>query len=229
MSTLFSKTVLVAEDETFMRRVLIVALERMGARVIDCADGKQALAALNDPQRIDLALLDVLMPEMHGLHVLKEIRSSGTYQDYAMPVALLTATQDEASVHYAAELSCDGFILKPIGQAGLAERLDRMMKRRMTMPYKPPHYRKIDVGPPDEPPRMPVLAKPEPDPEILPPPPPMVYGVSSLRIGMMFAAPLAAHGKVIVPEGTMVTRELLVLLLDLDRVKSLGPVEVSIP
>jgi len=227
MSTLFSKTVLIAEDESFTRKVLTVALERLGAQVIARVDGAQALTALADPRRIDLALIDVLMPNVHGLHVLKDIRAGATAQDYAMPVALLTATQDEACVHYAAELSCDGFILKPITPAGLVDRLDRVMKRRLALPYQPPHYRKIDVGPPDEPPRM----RPEtaPEPEAEPQRAPAMLGVDSLRVGMVFAAPLTADGNVIVPEGTPVTQELLRLLLNLDRVKSLGPVDATIP
>jgi CheY-like chemotaxis protein len=155
MVSLVGKVVLMAEDEAFTRRVLSTALQRLGAQIIDCADGKRALAALNEPRRIDVALLDILMPEMHGFFVLREIRGGRTRQDYAMPVALLTATQDEASVHYAAGLSCDGFILKPIGQQALSERLDRMLRRRMQLPYAPPHYAAIDVGPPDQPPRMP--------------------------------------------------------------------------
>ncbi len=59
-----------------MRQVLIAVLTRMGGQVIDCA-GKQALAILNDPFKIDSALLDVLMPEMHGLCAAKYLCRSG--------------------------------------------------------------------------------------------------------------------------------------------------------
>ncbi len=220
MGSLFSKNCLVAEDEGFMRRVLVVALERLGARVIDCANGREALKALECPQRIDFALLDILMPEMHGLHVLKQIRSGATRQDFDMPVALLTATREEACVHYAGDLSCDGFILKPVTQSSLSQRVEQMLFKRMVLPYRPTHYGAIDVGPPDEPPRF---YRPDASAKA------SGLRVNDFLIGMVFTAPLSSEGKVIVPPGTPVTVELLVLLKNLDRVKSLGVVDATIP
>src|ERR1700756_1498404 len=119
MNILTMKTVLVAEDDDFMRRVLAAVLQRMGARVVECADREKALLELNQSIRIDLALLDVFMPRMHGVYVLQQIRAGLTDQDFEMPVMLVTATSDEAVVHYAGKLSCDGFLLKPVNYSGL--------------------------------------------------------------------------------------------------------------
>ena len=95
------------------------------------------------------------MPEVNGLCVLHAIRAGMTNRDFAMPAMLLTAMRDEATLHYAAALSCNGFLLKPINQTELASRLSKIITQQMVMPYTPPHYRKVDVGPPDKPPAMP--------------------------------------------------------------------------
>ena len=214
MDILALKTVLVAEDDDFMRRVLVTALTRMGGRVIESSNGQQALAVLNEPNRVDVAILDVMMPQVHGMFVLQQIRAGLTNQDFEMPVMLLTATRDEATVHYAAGLSCDGFLVKPINQTDLADRLSKVFTRRMALPYKPPHYRKIDVGPPDQPLVMPTTKT-------------TGLTVSNLRVGMVFAAPVKGKGKVIVPEGMAVTTELLTLLRDLEKVVLIEPMSIK--
>jgi CheY-like chemotaxis protein len=214
MDILTFKTVLVAEDDDFMRRVMVAVMTRLGGRVIEASNGKEALRLLNDPIKVDIALLDILMPEAHGLYVLHAIRAGLTSQDFAMPVLLLTATHDEASVHYAAGLSCDGFLVKPINQADIADRLSKIITRRMALPYKPAHYRKIDVGPPDQPPSMPGTK-------------PLGLAMADIRIGMVFSAPVIAKGRELVPKGTRVTPELLNLLRDLEKVVVIEPMEAE--
>ena len=216
MDILSFKTVLVAEGDDFMRRVLVAVLTRLGGRVIESANGTQAISVLNEPSKIDIALLDVLMPQAHGLYVLQQIRAGLTNQDFAMPVVLLTATRDEASVHYAAGLSCDGFLLKPVNQADIAERLSKVITRQMALPYKPTHYRKIDVGPPDQPPMMPLVRF-------------SGLTVPQLRVGMVFGSLVMGKGRTIVPKGTAVTTELLTLLRDLEKVILIEPMMVEPP
>lgn len=204
MNILTMKTVLVAEDDDFTRRVLAAVLYRLGGRIVECADGERALDELNQPGRIDLALLDVFMPKMHGVYVLQQIRAGLTCQDFEMPVMLVTASSEEAVVHYASKLSCDGFLLKPVNHSGLSERLGKIITRHMSLPYKPAHYRKVDVGPPDQPLQMPVQQTED-------------LTISQLRVGMVFSAPVMAKGRVIIPKGKIVTDELLTVLRDLDK------------
>jgi CheY-like chemotaxis protein len=213
MDLLTAKTVLVAEDDDFTRRVLAAVLTRMGARVIESTDGQKALTILNE-RRVDITLLDVLMPQVNGLCVLQAIRAGVTLQDFAMPAILLTATRDEACVHFAAALSCNGFLLKPINRADLAGRLSKIITQQMAMPYKPQHYRKIDVGPPDQPPRMPAASK-------------RGLLLGDLAVGMVFTAPVISKGLTIAPEGTRLTAELLTLLGEFDRVSPLEPMFVG--
>lgn len=231
MISLINKVIMFAEDEAFTRRVLATTLARLGAEVIECTDGAHALSVLTQPRKIDIVLLDVLMPRMHGLHVLKEIRSGRTRQAFNTPVALLTATQEEHVVRYAAQLSCDGFIVKPVTQAGLVERLTAMLARRMNLPHVPSHYHAVDVGAPDAPPPR------ERQVSFEAPPPAITESshailtytsvtIDDLRPGMVLAAPLFAKGAMLVPAETAVTQPLLELLRELDRVDSLGAIRV---
>jgi len=213
MELLSHKTILVAEDDDFMRRVLVTVLTRMGAWVVESANGQQALAVLND-RKIDIALLDVLMPEVNGLCVLHAIRAGMTNQAFAMPAMLLTATRDEATVHYAAALSCNGFLLKPINQTDLASRLAKIIAQQMALPYAPPHYRKVDVGPPDQPPAMPSARA-------------SGLSVADLTVGMVCSGPITGMGRTIIPRGTELTAELLTLLRGLEKMAPIDPIYVS--
>jgi len=216
MDILTLKHILIAEDDDFVRRILAAVLTKLGGRVTEAANGMAALTILNHPLPIDIVILDVLMPEAHGLYVLHRIRSGMTRQDFQIPVLLLTATHDEASVHYAAGLSCDGFLLKPLNHAELAERLKKIIAKRMTLPYKPNHYRRIDVGPPDEPPMMPGKRY-------------VNMSVPQLRVGMTFSTPVVSKGRTIVPAGMTVTDTLLTLLRDLEKVALIEPMSVHPP
>jgi CheY-like chemotaxis protein len=215
MEVLTFKTVLVAEDDSFARRVLVTALERMGAHVYQSENGEHAISLLSE-RKVDLALLDLLMPKVNGLCVLQAIRAGMTLQDFALPAVLLTASRDEASLYYASALSCNGFLLKPITNATLGIRLSKVVTERMNLPYVPQHYRRIDVGPPDRPPSMPTSRTDG-------------LGVAELQVGMIFSAPVISLGRSIAPIGTPLTAELLALLQKLDKVAPLDPVFVAAP
>jgi DNA-binding response OmpR family regulator len=154
------------------------------------------------------------MPELHGLHVLQQIRGGRTAQDYTLPVALVTAAHDEATVHYAAALACDGFLLKPVTQAKLVEKLASMMTRRRELPHRPSHYCQIDMGPPD---RLPSA----------PGPIPTGLTVGQLHVGMVFTAPVRGLGREVIPEGVSLTAELLQLLQELEKVMTIEPIQIA--
>jgi CheY-like chemotaxis protein len=212
---LYSKTVLVAEDDRFARHVLVGALERMGAHVYQSEDGEHALSLLSD-RKVDIALLDLLMPKVNGICVLQAIRAGMTLQEFTLPVVLLTATRDTASVYYAGALSCSAFLLKPITSSDLGIRIAKIINRQLSLPYVPQHYRRIDVGPPDQPPAMPTVRTDG-------------LGVAELKVGMVFTAPVMSLGRPVAPSGTTLTPELLTLLLKLDKVVPLGPLFVAAP
>lgn len=77
--------ILIADDEAEIRDLLRLYLENSGYVVLEAADGLEALAVL-EKEHVDLAVLDVMMPRMNGLHVLKKIRETSN-----IPVLVFSA------------------------------------------------------------------------------------------------------------------------------------------
>jgi two-component system aerobic respiration control sensor histidine kinase ArcB len=104
--------ILVAEDNPTNQTILRGMLERLGARPVFASDGVEALEALGQT-RFDIALIDIEMPELNGLEVMRAVRA-GSPATAAMPLVALTAyvLRDNREAIYAA--GADGIIGKPI-------------------------------------------------------------------------------------------------------------------
>lgn len=89
------KTILVADDETDLREALKAMLEAANYKVVEAADGEEALA-LYKKTSPDAVILDLNMPKMHGLEVLKHIRAEAN--GATIPITILTAQDDIATV-----------------------------------------------------------------------------------------------------------------------------------
>lgn len=79
--------ILIADDEARIRKLVSDFLKMEGYNVFEVDNGKKALEVLNSDQKIDLVVLDVMMPELDGWTVCKEIRKSNA----AIPIVMLTA------------------------------------------------------------------------------------------------------------------------------------------
>ncbi len=111
--------VLVVEDEAGDRLLVRAVLQEMGFEVVEAEDGPRALALLGSAEYdFSLVILDLFMPGMHGLEVLKHIRSSLATQ--ALPVIVLTASPHPRDEIELLEAGADDYLLKPI----VAERLE---------------------------------------------------------------------------------------------------------
>ena len=84
-------TILVADDEKEIRELLRLYLENSEYEVIEAEDGQQALDILRD-KKIDLCLLDIMMPKVDGYRVLKELRTQSN-----IPVLILSAKDADAT------------------------------------------------------------------------------------------------------------------------------------
>ncbi len=107
------RTILVADDEDDLREALKTTLESAGYKVVEAADGMTALASYQE-HHPDLVLLDLNMPKMHGLEVLKNIRADAA--GATIPVTILTAQDDIASVSKATVIG--GFHTDYLPKAG---------------------------------------------------------------------------------------------------------------
>ena len=116
---------LIVDDEDDIREVAVMALELdPGFEVRDCGSGAAAIEAAA-AWRPGLILLDVMMPGMDGLAVLRKIREAG----HRIPVLMLTARGDEADRVVGLELGADDYIAKPFSPRELLARLRAVLRR----------------------------------------------------------------------------------------------------
>ena len=104
-----SKTVLLVEDNDFIRNMYQLKLSKSGLEVVEAGDGVQALEKIK-AQKPDVILLDLMMPNMGGLDVLKQLKADGMLPD--LPVVVLTNVMDQQSVDDAKKLGARDYIVK---------------------------------------------------------------------------------------------------------------------
>ena len=121
--------VLIVEDDSAVRGVVELALEREGMRTLAVADGEEALKRLgSSEQDVDLVVLDVMLPGMDGVSVCREIRESDVGSD--VPIIMLTARDDEASILIGLEVGADDYVTKPFSPRQLISRIRAHLRRR---------------------------------------------------------------------------------------------------
>lgn len=118
-------TVLVVDDEPSVAEVVSLYLTREGFQVQQAHDGQQALALI-DAQQPDLVVLDVMLPEVDGLEILRRLRHSA---EHDVPVILLTARGQEVDRVYGFELGADDYVTKPFSPIELVARVKAVLRR----------------------------------------------------------------------------------------------------
>lgn len=104
------KKVLVVEDENDARQIFLDILTEAGFEVVVAADGKEALKVLTE-NKVDLVLLDIIMPNQDGVQTLAEIKKfPGKYGD--MKVVMLSNIGGDIAIDKAMKLGADGYMLK---------------------------------------------------------------------------------------------------------------------
>jgi DNA-binding response OmpR family regulator len=115
--------VLVVDDDTRLFELLSSYLEQNDVSALSAPDGQSALALLAR-ETVDAVLLDIMMPGMDGLTVLRKIRERS-----AIPVIMLTAKGDETDRVVGLELGADDYLPKPFGPRELLARLRAVLRR----------------------------------------------------------------------------------------------------
>ena len=116
--------VLVAEDDRHMLNGILEILEAEGYEGIGAADGEQALA-LFESSSPDFVCLDIMMPEMNGYDVCREIRRRSS----DIPIIFLSAKSEEIDKVLGLELGADDYINKPFGVKEFAARMRAICRR----------------------------------------------------------------------------------------------------
>lgn len=118
-------TVLVAEDDADLRGVLTASLTRGGHRVLQARDGAEALAAI-ERERVDLLVLDLVMPNIDGFEVLARLKSSEV--DSRIPIIVVSGADRSASELRSLRLGANVYLTKPIEAAALTQQVTRLLK-----------------------------------------------------------------------------------------------------
>lgn len=111
-------TVLIADDNRLIRMLVRAALTPLGCRLIEAADGNEALSIATE-QQPDVILLDVMMPEMHGYDVLAALRANAAFEDCR--ILMLTAAAADLDALKTEHTGADGYMLKPFDKDELRE------------------------------------------------------------------------------------------------------------
>ena len=115
--------ILVVDDESRMRKLVKDFLQREGYSVLEAGDGMEAMDLFYE-QKIDLVILDVMMPRMDGWQTCREIR-----RDSTVPIIMLTARSEERDELQGFELGVDEYISKPFSPKILVARVGALLKR----------------------------------------------------------------------------------------------------
>lgn len=117
--------ILVVDDEPDVVRLVEFRLQREGFEILTCSDGKSALALL-ETEKPDLIVLDIMMPLMDGMEVLRQIRSHRATS--RIPVIMLTAKTASVTVDEARQLWVSDYVMKPFDPEKLVTKVKKALK-----------------------------------------------------------------------------------------------------
>jgi DNA-binding response OmpR family regulator len=120
------RTVLVVEDEPHIRELVVLHLQLDGWTVTQTGDGQEALR-LARAEPFDLVILDLMLPGLDGMTVLRALRREAPARD--VPVLLLTARRDESDKVLGLESGADDYLTKPFGVRELVARAHALTRR----------------------------------------------------------------------------------------------------
>jgi len=127
--------ILIVDDDPHIRELVTVFLKREGFDVQEAGDGVQALSTL-DSVKIDLAIIDVMMPNMDGWELCQELKAT-----FDMPVLMLTARGETSQKLKGFQLGTDDYLVKPFEPLEMVARVKALLKR-----YRIATSQRIQVG-----------------------------------------------------------------------------------
>lgn len=117
------KTIMIVEDEDRLREILRDYFEEEGFVIIEAANGREAIEKF-EKHKIDLMLLDIMMPEIDGMTVCKRIRRTSD-----VPIIIITAKSEDDDKILGFELGADEYVTKPFSPKVLVARTKALLKR----------------------------------------------------------------------------------------------------
>lgn len=118
------KKILIADDEERIVKLVSDFLNASGYETVCAADGKEALDIFNADKNISLAVIDIMMPEIDGWALTREIRKKSD-----IPIIMLSARAEEFDLLTGFESGIDEYVTKPFSPAVLVKRVEALLKR----------------------------------------------------------------------------------------------------
>lgn len=131
MMTMSEKTVLVADDEERIVSLVCDFLHAAGFRTVKAFDGAEAWQRLQSEQ-IDLAVIDIMMPELNGWELTRKIRESMN-----IPIVMLSARSEEFDMLEGFSAGADEYVTKPFSPAVLVKRIEALLRRSQSQNMRP--------------------------------------------------------------------------------------------
>ncbi len=123
--------IIVADDEQLIRKLVCDFLKRNNHIVLEAENGAQALSLFKENSDVNLLILDIMMPEIDGWEVTREIRKTSD-----TPILLLSARSQEFDQLEGFEAGADDYVTKPFSPALLMKRVDVLLKRTARLPIE---------------------------------------------------------------------------------------------
>ncbi|MEJ0001934.1 MAG: response regulator [bacterium] len=105
-----AKTILIIEDDNFLQGLEAKKLKKEGYDILAAANSKEAFDIINGPTKIDLILLDLLLPDVDGFEILGKVRENPAYKD--LPVIIFSNLSEEKDIQRAQKLGISEFMVK---------------------------------------------------------------------------------------------------------------------
>jgi two-component system KDP operon response regulator KdpE len=132
--------VLVVDDEPPIRKLLRMGLSTQGYEILEAPNGKASLDLLS--QNPDLVILDLGLPDMQGLELLRMMRA----RNEAVPILVLSSRGDEVGKVQALDLGADDYITKPFGMDELLARMRAALRHQLQVHGERPIFRTGDLS-----------------------------------------------------------------------------------
>jgi two-component system KDP operon response regulator KdpE len=132
--------VLVIDDEPPIRKLLRMGLSAQGYHILEAPNGRTALELLE--QKPDLIILDLGLPDMQGLDLLRMVRA----RNEGIPIVVLSSRGDEAGKVQALDLGADDYVTKPFGMDELLARMRAALRHQLQTHGERPIFRVGDLS-----------------------------------------------------------------------------------
>ena len=119
------KKVLILEDEVNIRSFVVINLQRAGYEVVEAGEGQEALQKLEAQPDIEVAILDIMLPDIDGFEVCRRLRAANK----KIGIIMLTARTQEMDKVTGLMTGADDYVTKPFSPAELTARVDALFRR----------------------------------------------------------------------------------------------------